>query len=462
MVLPPRNIFREYDIRGIIGKELNAENAELIGKAFGGYLQKISGKNVVISCDNRKGGEELKQAFANGMALTGCKVDDLGTALSPMLYYAVCRFGYDGGVSVTGSHNPKGYSGFKMVEKKARALFGKEIAKLYETVKAKKFAKGNGRVSQRNDTQEIYINEIAERIRLKKPIKIVLDCGNGTASFFAPKLLKKIGCKVIEQCCESDPEFPNHLPDPEVEANVEDLKRRVVEECAELGVALDGDGDRVGIVDETGKKWHAEYLLLLLARDLLKRRKNAKIVLDIKSSMVLFNEIKKLGGRPMFWKAGHSLMKQKMREEKALLGGELSGHIFFAEDYYGFDDASYAACRILEYHSAFDVPFSEHFKGLQQMFSTHEIKLPCPDDKKFAVVEKVKKHFLKKYPKSLKVDGIRIVFGKNDWALVRASNTNPYLTLRFEAEEKQKLEEIQKIVREKLKEFKTVDLSRWQ
>jgi len=461
-------IFREYDIRGLVGKDLNKDTVKLIGKGFGILIQKISGKNVVIGKDNRESSTELQAALIEGLIEVGCEVTTIEFSTSPMLYFAVCNYGFDGGINVTGSHNPIEFNGLKLTQKNAVPVYGKElkgILKIIEEgfvgsgeVEGSKNKKGK-LIEENKHVKEDYLNAICDRIKLNpgKKLKVVVDCGNGTASYFAPEMLRKIGCEVVELYCEPDSTFPNHLPDPAEEKYMEDLKKKVLEEKADLGIAYDGDADRCGIVNEKGQLVHPDFLLILLARDFLGRNPGEKVIFEVKCSENVKSEIEKSGGKAVVWKAGHSLIKDKMKKDKILLGGEASGHMFFGENYFGFDDGLYASAKILEIYSKAGKAFSEHFLDIPKVYATPEIKLPCPDEKKFEVVEKVKDYFKEKY-ENIDVDGIRIIFEEGAWGLVRASNTNPYLTVRFEARTEEKLEEIKKIVFDKLKEFKEVEM----
>ena len=459
-------IFRAYDIRGIASPEtgkpvdLTLENSELIGKGFGTFLRQKDLEKVVVGRDNRATSDDIATAFICGLLSTGCQVVDIGVAISPLLYFAVCHGHFDGGVMITASHNPPEYNGFKLMTADANPLSPEEIQDLREIIEEKDFIFED---DCENEPQEDsffidYVSFLKKRVNFQtfaKMPKIVIDCGNGTGSFFAPQFFKEIGCEVIELYCKSDPTFPNHLPDPEEEKNVEDLKKKVVETGADLGLAFDGDADRVGLVDEKGQKYSADLLLILLARDLLTRNPNAKIVYDLKSTQNLKNEIERLGGQAVISKTGHSFVKKLMKEEGALLGGEVSGHIFLAEDYFGFDDAFLTGALLVEILAKAGKPVAEHFRDLPKTFVTPEIKVACADNVKFSIVEKTTVIFQKKY-QCLTIDGVRIDFGDNAWGLVRASNTSPYLTLRFEALTKEKLEQVQDEVRKVLKQFKEV------
>ena len=448
-------MFRAYDIRGRVADELTPESAETIGKAFGTYLQRKEGPTVAVGHDNRTSSPALHAAFIDGLLSTGCQVTDIGLSTSPMLYFAVVYLGLDGGVNVTGSHNPVEYNGLKLTGRGARAIAEEEIQEIWRIADSRDFTHGTGERTQRSIADD-YLSEIAKRAHLQRRLKVCLDCGNGTASPFAPGLLQRVGCDLIELYCVSDGTFPHHLPDPEDEANVRDLERKVVAEGADLGVALDGDCDRVGIIDEQGKRHEADDLLILVAREFLGSHPGAKVMMDVKSSQNLVEDIRAHGGEPVMYKTGHSLIKRKMKEDHILLAGEVSGHMFFADDYYGFDDALYAAVRLLSVISKDRRPLSQHWEGLPKTYHTPELKAPTPEDDKFRVVDEIKHYFEQHYP-VLDIDGARISF-PDGWALVRASNTNPYLTLRFEATSPEALARIEDVVYAKLMEYPSVTL----
>lgn len=464
-------IFRAYDIRGIAMEDaqnkidLTPETVTLIGQGTGTYLQRTYGaKSMLVGRDNRLHSQELQKAFINGVLSTGMNVTNIGLATSPLLYYAVCRYGEDSGVNITASHNPKQYNGVKIVGKNAHSICGEELQKILELIQKGDFEKGQGTLKQKTDIFEDYRQDLKARISLKKPLKVVIDAGNGTAGKFAPALLKTIGCEVIELYCDLDGNYPNHEANPEEEKNMRDLAAAVRENKADLGLGFDGDGDRVGVVDENGKHYSADYLLILLGRELLSSQPKSQIVFDVKVSQILIDEIERLGGIPVMSKTGHSFIESRMHELKAPLGGEISGHMFFGKDhydYYGFDDAFLAACKILEILSKSTKKFSEQFEGLPAMETTPEFKAACPDDKKFKIVEELTKHFTRKHS-CITIDGVRVNFGEKAWGAVRCSNTSPNLTLRFEAQGKEKLKEIQKIMIEELKKYPEVNLSWYQ
>ena len=477
-------IFRAYDIRGIAiadkstPADLTPETIKLIGQSTGTYMRRTyNTKNMMVGRDNRLHSPELQKAFIDGVLSTGVDVIDVGLSTSPLLYYAVCKFGIDSGVNITASHNPKEYNGVKIIGKNAHSVCGDELQKILEFIQKNDFETGSGKLNTKDDNFKTYINEITQRIKLSRPLKVVVDAGNGTAGKFAPELLRAIGCEVIELYCELDGNYPNHEANPEEEKNMRDLGQAVKKNRADLGIGFDGDGDRVGIVDEKGKHYSADYLLLLLATDLLQHEPKSQVIFDVKVSKILIDEITRLGGIPIMSKTGHSFIEARMHELNAPLGGEISGHMFFGKpyyDYYGFDDAFFAACKILEIlakqtgkqvepnleSDSQQKPqgFSELFKHLPHLETTPEFKAHCPDDKKFKIVREVTDHFTRTH-QCITIDGVRINFEEKAWGAIRCSNTSPNLTLRFEAENKEKLQKIQDMMVEVLKKYPEVDLS---
>ncbi|MBU1953469.1 phosphomannomutase/phosphoglucomutase, partial [Patescibacteria group bacterium] len=398
--------------------------------------------------------------FFEGILSTGIDVTDTGLITSPLLYYAVCKFGADSGVNITASHNPKEYNGVKIVGRSAHSVCGDELQEILKLIQSGDFETGEGLLETKEDIFDIYKKDICARIKPSKPLKVVVDAGNGTTGKFAPELLRALGCEVTELYCDLDGNYPNHEANPEEEANMRDLSSLVVQEKADLGIGFDGDGDRVGIVDENGKHYSADYLILLLARDLLAQKPDSRIVFDVKVSAVLINEIEKLGGVPVMNKTGHSFIEARMHELGAPLAGEISGHLFFGKDhydYYGFDDAFFGACKIIEILSKSDKKFSEQFKNLPKMFTTPEYKTACPDDKKFQIVEEITKHFTRQH-ECITLDGVRVNFDETSWGAVRCSNTSPNLTLRFEAQTEKKLEEIKKTMADEMKKYPEVSM----
>ena len=449
------HIFRAYDVRGLVGADINRDVFRQVGQAYGTLVRRGGGRRVAVGQDNRLSSDALKAGFVEGVRATGVDIVDVGILTTPILYFATAHWTLDGGANITGSHNPIEYNGVKMVHAGAAPLTEDEIQSLRVMVEARDYASGHGGLETRSPRDD-YFTAITGMIRLARKVKIVVDAGNGIAGTFAPELLRRLGCEVIELHCESDGTFPNHLPDPEMEENMRDLVARTLEVGADVGVAYDGDADRVGIVDEQGRRHEADLLLALLARDLLTRHPGAKIVFDVKCSQVLVDDITKHGGEPIMWKTGHSLLKRKMREDGILLGGEVSGHMFFGEDWYGVDDGILASCRFLQLVAAGREPASAHFDTLPHLHATPELKAPCPDDKKFAVVDALAREFRSRF-ETIDIDGVRILFPEG-WGLVRASNTNPYLTLRFEGPSVEAVENMQRMVYDALRRFPYVTL----
>lgn len=458
-------IFRAYDIRGIAdastGKpiDLTEESVYLIGKASGTYLQKkYKAKTIIVGRDNRLSSEKLKTALIKGLSETGLNITDIGPAISPMIYWAVCAMKFDAGIILTASHNSKEYNGVKIVSENAHSICGDELQEILKIIQNEKFKEERTKGSIANlDVWPKYLEDICSRVKTRRKLKIVVDAGNGTAGKFAPELLRKLGCKVVELYCNLDGTFPNHEPNPEEPANMKDLISKVLKENADLGIGFDGDGDRIGIIDEKGRQYSSDYMLLLLARDLSLRIPGAQIVFDVKVSKVIINNMKQYGLIPIMSKTGHSFIEKKMKELKAPLGGEVSGHLFFAENYYGFDDAFLAAAKIIEILSSDDHTLSQLLADLPETFITPELKAGCPDEKKFEIIKKLTNHFTKLYD-CLIIDGVRVNFDEKSWGAVRASNTSPNLTLRFEAPSEKRLKEIQKIMADELRKYPEVSL----
>ncbi|MEK6958042.1 MAG: phosphomannomutase/phosphoglucomutase [archaeon] len=442
-------IFREYDIRGIADKEIPDEDAELVGKAFGTIIHNNGGSEIVVGKDNRKSGPRITKALLKGIASTGISVIFVGEVSTPEFYYAVHTLNADGGISVTASHNPPQYNGFKaMVGKKA--IYGEEIKNIYNVAQKRKFANGKGKISEKNIDEE-YIGAIASRVKVKRKVKLVIDAGNGMASELAPALLKKLGCEVSCLYCEKDANFPNHLPDPVKEENMMDLQKKVLAEKAEFGIGFDGDADRLGVIDEKGNLIYGDRLLGLLAKDALQRNKGAKVIFEVKCSMALEEWVRKNGGIPIMWKTGHSLIKAKIKEENAIIAGEMSGHMYFAENWFGFDDALLAAAKVVEIASNSNKKMSELINEMPSYFASPEYSIDFPDAEKFAFVKRAQDHFRKKY-RVIDVDGARIIF-ENGWGLIRASNTQPKIIMRFEGKTKKDLEKVKSEILEEMESF---------
>jgi phosphomannomutase / phosphoglucomutase len=450
------HIFRAYDVRGRVGSDINPEVFGLVGRAYGTLIRGRHGRRIAVGQDNRESSAGLKTAFIDGVRATGLDVVDIGVVTTPMLYFATAHWKLDGGANITGSHNPVDYNGVKMVHPGAAPLTEQEIQGLRESIERGAFASGAGGLTTRSPRDD-YFDTVAKLVRLERPLKIVADAGNGIAGLYGPPLLRQLGCDVIELHCDSDGRFPNHLPDPEDPENVVDLQQKVVEVGADLGLAWDGDADRVGVIDERGRRHEADLILVLLARDLLTRHPGAKIVFDVKCSQVLVDDIRKHGGLPVMWKTGHSHLKRKMREDGILLGGEVSGHIFFGEGYYGVDDGILAACKLVEIAARHRGPISTLFDSVPHLHATPELKAPCPDGEKFRVIDELARD-LKAQFDTIDIDGARVLFPGGGWGLVRASNTNPYLTLRFEAATEREIADMKRVIYDALRRYPFVTL----
>ena len=441
-------IFREYDIRGVVDKDLDGEIVEKIGRAYGTFIQKASGKEVVVGRDVRLSSEPYNRSLIRGIVETGCNVLDVGVVSTPILYFSIIHYKKSGGVMITGSHNPIDYNGFKLCHG-ISSIYGEQIQELRKIIEENTFLSGSGEVSTDNPTPD-YMNEVLTRVKVEKPLKVVVDAGNGTGGSIAPNLFRKLGCIVVDLYCEPDGRFPNHLPDPTIPEFLTDLIERVRSEKADLGIGLDGDADRIGAIDNQGNIVWGDKLLALYSREVLKRGKQ-KIIFDVKCSQGLIEDIESHGGIPVMWKTGHSLIKKKMKDENAPLAGEMSGHMFFADNYYGYDDAIFAGARLLELLSRTDKSLNELVSEIPGYIATPEIRLSCSDESKFQVVDEAKKYFSARY-KTIDIDGVRILF-PDGWGLVRASNTQPVIVARFEAKTEEKLQEIRDTVMKKLKEL---------
>ncbi len=449
-------IFREYDIRGIAEEDLVDENVTVIGKGIGTFMARQGAKNLVIGRDVRLSSERIRNALSQGLTSTGIDVTDIGLVPTPVHYFAIIHLNADGGVMITGSHNPIEYNGLKMSKKGVAPVYGEQIQQIRQLIEKKDFASGAGAVIEK-DVMADYIHTLKSKLKFDKKLKIVIDAGNGTAGLVAPKLWQDLGCEVICLYCEPDGRFPNHLPDPTVPKYVVDLQNKVKEVGADVGIGYDGDSDRVGTIDDRGRVIFADRLLAILSREVIQRNPGAEIVFDVKCSQALSEEIEKYGGKPLMWKTGHSLLKAKMKEVHAPLAGEMSGHIFYADDYFGFDDAIYTSGRLLQLLSRTDRKLSELADEIPYFESTPEIRIEANDEEKFNIVADIAKYFKSKYD-TIEIDGARVLFG-DGWGLVRASNTQPVLVLRFEAKSKTRLKEIIDIFKNKLKEYTAVKFS---
>lgn len=438
----PENIFREYDIRGLADKELTDEVVYGIGRAFATLLRREGKKSISVGYDMRTSANRLKTAIIKGLTESGLDVTDLGMIPTPLLYFSVSHLKLDAGISITGSHNPPEYNGFKM-HLKDRPFFGSEIQKVKGMILSKDYDAGAGKVS-RGEIIEAYMKDVQGRFQFKRKLKVVVDSGHGMGGIVAPELIRRLGHEVIELYSNLDPAFPDHHPDPSVPENLLDCQKKVLEVKADLGFAFDGDADRIGVIDEKGNAIAGDKTLLLYAREILARKPGATIIGDVKCSQSIYDDIKKRGGNPIMWKTGHSLIKAKMKETKSELAGEMSGHMFFVDRWFGFDDAIYAACRMLEIVDQSAAPLSGMLSDLPNLVSTPEIRVDCPDEIKFNVVKRAVEAFKKSY-QVIDTDGARVIFD-DGWGLIRASNTQPVLVMRFEAESQERLNEIQALV----------------
>ena len=435
-------IFREYDIRGRVGQDLDPERVERLGRALGTYFRRHGTTRIVVGQDCRLSSPEFAQTLIKALAACGCRVTDIGVCPTPVLYFGVRHLEAEGGVMVTASHNPPEFNGFKIC-RGFHTIYGAEIQKIYEIVQAGVFANGAGG-AERQEVLPAYKDHLARDLKIARPLKLGMDAGHGTAGPVALALFRDLGCEVWPLYCDMDGRFPAHEPDPTVPANLADLTRLVREKGLDLGVAYDGDGDRLGVVGPDGQIIWGDQLLLLFARSVLKAHPGAAVIGEVKCSQRLYDDIARHGGRPIMWKTGHSLIKAKMLEEKALLAGEMSGHLFFADRYFGYDDAIYATGRLLELLADSGRTLNELLADVPAAYATPEIRRDCPDEVKFRVVESLKSKLAQRFPLT-DLDGVRFTF-PGGWGLVRASNTQPALVLRFEAETQVGLQEMQDLV----------------
>jgi phosphomannomutase / phosphoglucomutase len=445
-----QNIFREYDIRGIVGEDLTDETVSALGLAIGTFLQQNGAKRIAIGYDARKSSPGFCDLLTKGLNKTGCDVVLIGMVPTPVLYHTLFTKDVDGGVMITGSHNPPNHNGFKISLGKA-SLFGKQIQEIKQIALSGKFSTGSGTTTT-IEVLDGYCRDIVSKVSLgPRKLKAVIDAGNGMGGVTAVPVYESLRIDMVKLFIDPDSTFPNHHPDPTVTENVQDTIKALRETGADLGIAFDGDGDRIGVVDETGRIIWGDELMVLLSRSILAEKPGSTIIAEVKSSQNLFDDIAKHGGVPVMWKAGHSLIKAKMKETHAALAGEMSGHIFFADRFYGFDDACYAGARLLEILSKTDKKLSELLADLPKTFSTPELRVDSTDEGKFEIVRKVAEHFSKDH-KVITIDGARIIF-EHGWGLVRASNTQAILVLRFEADSEEHLNEIREAVEAKVAEL---------
>ncbi|MGI1679550.1 MAG: phosphomannomutase/phosphoglucomutase [Cellvibrionaceae bacterium] len=444
----PGEIFRAYDIRGIVETQLTPTNVVLIGQAIGSATLDAGDTSIVVGRDGRTHSPEIAEQLIEGILTTGCHVINIGMVPSPIVYYAIAELdSTNSGVVITASHNPADYNGFKIVLNN-EALAGEKIQDLRIRISQQKFAQGSGREDFAELTTE-YIERIFSDVALAGELSVVIDAGNGVAGEIATQLFRELGCTVTPLFCDIDGSFPNHEPDPSVPANLQQLINMVKEVEADIGIALDGDGDRLGVVTSTGKIIWPDRLLMLLAKDIVSRNPGTDVLYDVKSSRELNNVISSYGGRPIMWKTGHSHMKAKMQETGSLLGGELSGHIFIKERWYGFDDGMYAAARLLEIMSIREESLDDIFSNFPELPATPEIKISIPDSKKFIFIQRLISEGNFEKGRVTTIDGLRVDYPEG-WGLVRVSNTSPALTLRFEAESEEALANIQEKFKQEL------------
>jgi len=443
-------IYREYDIRGVIGEDITEDEFITMGRGFGTYFRGLGKKRILIARDCRLTSPVISEEVTEGLISTGCDVLDGGICPTPTFYFGVRHLEADGGLMITASHNPPQYNGFKIC-KGYDTIYGQEIQRVRGIIEEGGFPEAKGTYGQ-EEIIEPYVERIMKDVTVMPGIKVAFDAGNGTGGPIGVRILKSLGCDLHPLYCEMDGTFPNHEPDPTVPDNLKDLVEEVTTHSLLLGIGVDGDADRIGAVDSAGDIIFGDMLLLLFARDVLADHPGASVISEVKSSDRLYKDIEAHGGEAIMWKTGHSLIKNKMKEIKAVLAGEMSGHMFFADRYYGYDDAIYASCRLLEILSKSGKSLSELLGDVPRSYTTPEIRVECPDAEKFELVDRIREEFRARYA-IIDVDGVRIVF-EDGWGLVRASNTQPALVLRFEARSKERLAEIRTLVEEALERLR--------
>jgi phosphomannomutase/phosphoglucomutase len=442
------HIFREYDIRGLAEEELTPTTVELIGRALGTRLVRKGVKMATVGGDVRLSTERIRRNLIDGLTATGLDVIDIGKVTTPLFYWSLYHFEAGGGVMITGSHNPKEFNGLKLADGKA-TLFGEQIQEILQTIVDDHFVASEepGTVTTA-DISDAYIAMLLSKLKLKRPLKVVADAGNGTAALMIEPFLKGLGCEVIPLFCEPDGTFPNHHPDPTKRENLQDLIAAVLREGADVGIGFDGDSDRIGVVDDRGRVIFGDTLMALYWREILPDHPGTPCIVEVKSSQALVEEIERMGGQVIFYKSGHSLIKAKMREVNALFTGEVSGHMFFADEFYGFDDAFYAAGRLLRLLAREEQKLSEILDTIPSYPSTAETRIDCPDAIKFDVIDAIREGALKDH-EAITVDGVRILYG-DGWGLVRASNTQPVIVARCEGQDEEALKRIEKDMKERI------------
>jgi len=459
------DIFREYDIRGMADADLTPEFVYVLGRAAARYFQESGETQVLVGRDNRLSSDRIRESLVAGLTSGGCQVVDIGLATSPLFYYARILYRINAGMMITASHNPADFNGFK-VTLGYGTIYGKEIMKLRDLVVA--INETDSAIPQPADTTKIerlnpapaYLAMLTDKIRLNRKLKVAVDCGNGTASLYAEDYLKRLGCEVIPLFCTSDGSFPHHHPDPVSSANLRFLREAVLVHHADVGIGFDGDGDRLGVVDDTGRIIRGDELMILYWREILPKYPGADCIVEVKCSQALVEEIEALGGKPLFYKTGHSLIKAKMKEIGAVFTGEMSGHMFFADEFYGFDDAFYAAGRLLRILASSGRALSELLQSVPKYYATAETRIPCSDRHKFNVVAAFREKFSQMYPVN-DIDGARVLFPEG-WGLVRASNTQPMIVARCEGKTPEALETITRIIKEALQVYPEVGEFEWE
>lgn len=465
MIHVNQDIFREYDIRGIAAVDLTPEFVYLLGWTAARYFQENGENRVLVGRDNRLSSDRIRDSLVAGLTGGGCHVVDIGTVTSPLFYYSRILYQINAGIMITASHNPAEFNGFK-VALGAGTIYGKEIIKLRDLVVAINATESvlpqpaDSAKIERRDPAPAYLEMLTDKIKLNRKLKVVVDCGNGTASLYAEEYLNRLGCEVIPLFCTSDGSFPNHHPDPVSSANLRFLKDAVLAHHADVGIGFDGDGDRLGVVDDTGRIIWGDELMVLYWREILPKYPGADCIVEVKCSQALVEEIEALGGKPLFYKTGHSLIKAKMKEIGAVFTGEMSGHMFFADEFFGFDDAFYAAGRLLRIIASSGHALSELLQSVPKYYATAETRVPCSDREKFKVVEAFREKFSKVYDVNA-VDGARVLFPEG-WGLVRASNTQPVIVARCEAKSPEALETITRIMKEGLQAYPEVGAFEWE
>lgn len=455
MPILKKTMFREYDLRGReADDELNDESMYYIGRGFGTYLRKRNITEAVVGHDARATSESFHKNVIKGLIECGINVTNIGIVTTPMSYWSQYHLKIKGLVTVTASHNPAGWNGVKLGSGLSYTLLTDELQEVYNIITKEEFIDGRGSVRD-EDIREVYTKDLASKVKITKKFKILVNTGNGTAGLFVPEILKRIGCEVVKHFTNVDPTYPNYTPNPDGTAMMEDTGKQTIKNNCDLGFAFDGDGDRLGLVDEKGHIIWPDRYMILLSRLVLSKRPGAKIIFDVKVSEALPEDIKAHGGVPIMWKTGHSHIKAKMHEEKAALAGEMSGHIFFADGYYGFDDSMIAALKLLEYLSTQGKPLSAIIDDTPYYISTPTIQVPTTDEDKYDIVEELTAEFKAEGYKVIDINGARVYTDKG-WGLVRASSNTPTLVLRFEAKDKQELENLKKMMKEKLDRFEKV------